>query len=105
MPHSKPDQRRALITKNVRSSKWTAFIHYRNSFSARPIINLPIDLPVLRADNGRLAVFKTVYINEHKLASDYFKVGQDTDEIQALLQSFLITLSQVEHGPIFQELK
>jgi hypothetical protein len=105
MHHSNPDQRRALITRKARSSKRTAFIPYRNSFSARPVINLPIDLPVLRADNGRLAVLKTVYINEHKLASDYFKAGQDTDEIQALLQSFLITLSQVEHGPIFQELE
>ncbi len=105
MQRSTPEERRALIAKKARSSKQRAFVPYRDSYSAVPVISVPVDLPVFRSDNGRLTVLKSAYINNHKLAQDYFGAGQETEEVQALLQSFLIILSKDEHGPIYQELK
>lgn len=105
MQHLSPVDRRSLIAEKVRSSQQATFVPFRGSFRSVPVIAIAVDVPVFRADNGRLAVLKSAYINDHKLAADHFTAGEETEEVQALLQSFLVKLSKDKHGPIYQELQ
>ncbi len=93
------------IRRQSQSSAQTFFVPFRDGFASCPVINLPLDAPYFRANNGRLAVLKQAHIQESGLAPDHFEKTEQSTETQAKLQNFLTDLAQDENGPIFQELQ
>ena len=76
-----------------------------DSYAARPVIEVPIGLPIYRADNGRLAVVLSEQAREQGLAPDHFRHRQESPDVQRLLHEQLLALSRDPAGPIFQELE
>lgn len=99
-----PAERKARIAAALEAPVDSMAVPYREGFRTVPVARLPLDLPVYRANNGRLAVVEGAHIHRHGLPADHFETGEDTAEVQALLHGFLAELSQHEEGPVRQAL-
>ncbi|MBW2524271.1 MAG: hypothetical protein JRI23_08860 [Deltaproteobacteria bacterium] len=97
--------RRALIRERAAASVQTALVPYRGSYAPRPVVQVPVELPIYRAENGRLAVLQSEHVRVHGLAEGYFRAEQALAEVQRLLHDQLLALAKDPAGPIFQELE
>ncbi len=86
-------------------SQHSSYVPFREGFEPCPVIELPLDAPYFRADNGRLSVLKQAHLQERGLPENHFEETERSAETQTQLQSFLIDLAQDDKGPIFQELQ
>ncbi len=69
-----------------------------------PVIRLPIDLPLYRADNGRLIMQLEDEERRLGLSRGYYSTQQESRDVQARLHALLLELSRDPTGPIYQEL-
>jgi hypothetical protein len=97
--------RRRLVAEAVLRSDRRANIPFRGAYRSAPVVAVPIGALLFRAANGRLMIRQRRYITEHDLASDYFEAGEDSPEVQALLQSFLAKLAREPVAPLYDELR
>jgi hypothetical protein len=100
-----PAARRRAVADAVLQSALQARIPFRGSYLEAPVVAMPIDALMFRANNGRLMVRQRQYISRHRLPPDYFETGEDTAEIQAVLQGFLAELAKEPAAPLYDELR
>jgi hypothetical protein len=98
-------RRRRLIAEAVRRSDRCAKIPFRGAYRPAPVVTLPIDALLFRANNGRLMVRQRRYVNERGLPPDYFEAGEAAAEVQALLQGLLAELARDPAAPLYDELR
>lgn len=97
--------RQEQIRRRVAASEQTTYVPFGGSYRARPVVELPIRLPIYRAENGRLAVVLAGERRKRGLPPDHFRERQEDREVQQLLHDELVTLARDPAGPIFQELE
>lgn len=61
-----------------------------------PIINIPIDLPIYRMNNGRTRSIQEERIDSEDLPNDYFTRGSENEEAQNKQHEILAELANVE---------
>lgn len=98
------DKRRHLISVARQHSRSTELVMYKGSYQALPVIILPLEVPVYRAGNGRLAVRKAEYLRHHPDEPDYFENNEETAAVQSALYEMLIELAKNPDASIYQEL-
>lgn len=101
---SKDDRLKAL-TQAAQQPIHVELISFRGGYEAFPVVRLPLEIPILRAANGRLAVRKAAYVRMKGLPADYFERGEEQPEIQAVLQKMLVELARKPEAAIYQELE
>ena len=77
---------------------------YRGGYRPLPVIILPLEVPVYRAGNGRLAVLKAEYLRHHTNGPDYFENNEESVEVQTALYGMLLELAKNPDASIYQEL-
>ena len=77
---------------------------YKGSYRPLPVIILPLEIPVYRAGNGRLAVHKAEYLRHNANEPDYFENNEETAEVQSALYGMLIEMAKDPDASIYQEL-
>lgn len=81
------------------------FVLYQSQYRELPVIDLPQDKLVYRADNGRLISELQRLQKQKGLAPDHFSSKQDDARVQEELHKLLLKLSKDPQGPIYQELE
>jgi len=98
------DKRRQIISLARQHSRSTELVMYRGTYQAMPVLILPLEVPVYRAGNGRLAVLKAEYLRHHANKPDFFENNEETAEVQSALYGMLIELARNPEASIYQEL-
>jgi len=99
------EERRQCLTNARDQSTSTELIRFRGQYQAFPVVKLPLNLPLFRVANGRLAVLKAEYLKVNRVESDFFENGEELPEVQYALQQLLIELAKNPDAPIYQELR
>jgi hypothetical protein len=81
------------------------FVMYKGQYKELPIVDLPQEFLVYRADNGRLMLELQQLQKRRGLQPSYFHDNQDDASVQKDLHVLLLKLSKDQVGPIFQELQ
>ena len=100
-----PEERSKYISGQIKSALGSHFVLFRGQYIELPVIPLPIDYLIYRADNGRLIMQLQELQRNQELPADYFRTHQETEDVQARLHTLLLELSRDPSGPIYQELK
>lgn len=98
------EKRKQIISERRGLTESTELVLFRGDYQALPVVLLPLDLPVYRAGNGRLAVLKAEYLRTHRKNNDYFEQGEELPEVQDALYGMLIELAKDPDASIYQEL-
>ena len=99
------DTRRDRLAGARSESESSELVFYQGSYRNLPVVHVPIDLPIYRARNGRLAVVKSEYVKTNPVDPDFFEHGEQTPEVQSALFHMLIELAKSPDAPIYQELE
>ena len=99
------EERRQYLSNTRDQSTLTELIQFRGQYQAFPVVKLPLNLPLFRAANGRLAVLKAEYLKVNRVESDFFENGEELPEVQHALQQMLIKLAKNADASIYQELR
>lgn len=103
-PIGKHDRREKLKQAQLESGA-SELVFYQGSYRSLPVVEVPIELPVYRANNGRLATRKADYIRMHSVEPTFFEQGEETPEVQSALFQMLIEVAKSPDAPIYQELR
>lgn len=100
------DDRKALIEAEINSSSTKeGTVLFRGKNTNRPIIRVPINIPLYRMSNGRTQVEQMQYIEDKKLPIDFFSKGQENLSAQKAQHRILLNLSKDSKAPIYEELE
>ena len=99
------EERRQYLSNARDQSTLTELIKFRGQYQALPVVKLPLNLPLFRSANGRLAVLKAEYLKVNRVESDFFENGEELPEVQHVLQQMLIELAKNPDASIYQELR
>lgn len=97
--------RRKRLTEARTESESSELVFYQGGYRHFPVVHVPIDLPVYRASNGRLAVMKAEYVKTHSVDPKFFENGEQSPEVQSALFEMLIEVAKSPDAPIYQELR
>lgn len=81
------------------------FVLFQGQYKELPIVDLPQEMLVYRADNGRLMLELQQLQQRRSLQPSFFHDNQDDAAVQEDLHALLLKLSKAPEGPIFQELQ
>lgn len=80
------------------------YVLYRGEYQEMPIIEVPIELPLFRPENGRLITALHGYLLEQNLDEKTFAERIDEEWVQQALWDLLLPLSRDPRGSIYDEL-
>lgn len=72
----------------------SAFHEYQNATQPLPVVRLSIELPIYRMANGRTRTEQIKHIRQHKLATDFFRTGQENQDAQQAQHELLDRFSK-----------
>ena len=99
------EERRQYLSNARDQPISTELIRFRGHYQAFPVVKLPLNLPLFRVANGRLAVLKAEYLKTNRVESDFFENGEERPEVQHALQQILIELAKNPDASIYRELR
>lgn len=107
MKHIVKDKHERIITiqNSIENPIKTESITFRDERRNIPVIRIPIDLPLYRAENGRIIVDQSAIIIDCGYPPDYFVKGEENITVQKTLHEILFKMSKSDKGPIYQELQ
>lgn len=97
--------RRKRVAQVRTESESSELVFYQGGYRHLPVVHIPIDLPIYRANNGRLAVMKAEYVKTHSVDPGFFENGEQSPEVQSALFEMLIEVAKSPDAPIYQELR
>ena len=97
-------ERRRIISEAREQPVSTEYVYLQDRYQALPVVELPLSLPLYRACNGRLAVLEAEYIMRHNLEPGYFTSGEESNNVQQVLNDMLLELAKNPDAAIYQEL-
>jgi hypothetical protein len=84
-------ERKEYIAAQQGSSvgSYTSYEVYEGAPTHLPIVRLPLNVPIYRVANGRTQTQQLAYIEEKRLAEDYFSNGQENETVQQVQHEIL----------------
>lgn len=101
---SRGEAAREIQSAQERASFGSTYVLYRGEYREMPVVEVPVELPLFRPENGRLITALHRYLREHDLDEREFAAKIEELWVQEALQSLLLPLSQDPRGSIYQEL-
>ncbi|WP_110650103.1 hypothetical protein [Salinicola peritrichatus] len=80
------------------------YVLFRGEYREMPVVEVPIDLPLFRPENGRLITRLHEYLREQGIGEREFSARIDQPWVQEALQQLLLPLSRDPQGSIYEEL-
>lgn len=81
------------------------FALYKGAYRELPIIEVPVEFLLYRADNGRLITTLQGIESTKGLEPGYFRHNQENPQVQQELHRLLLNMAQDPRGPIYNELQ
>lgn len=97
--------RLAIIDDEVKVSKRTEPVQFRNETKELPVVRLDIDLPIYRIKNGRTKVEQYQHVERNGLSPDFFENSEEDRSVQEAQEEILLRLSKDEKASIYNELR
>ena len=107
----RPQHERETLIKTLREhspDRQKNFDVYDNQIAELEVINLPIDVPIYRMNNGRTQTEQIAYLKDKGgLAADFFSAGEENETAQQAQHNILWNFADEERGvtPITDVLK
>jgi hypothetical protein len=100
-----PDARRRVIAELTGARPPSQFTPYRGGYLQAPVIEVPHELLLYRAENGRLIAELEEHARGLGQSLTALAAREQSEEVQALLHRFLAAKAADPKGPILQELR
>ena len=98
--------KQATIEQQCREAeKGSTFVLFRGHYRELPVIEVPLELPLYRPENGRIISQLQRRLEEKALDPERFRRDVEKPWVQQELHELLLALAQDERGPIYRELK
>ena len=101
---SREEAAREIRSALERASFGSTYVLFRGEYREMPVVEVPVDLPLFRPENGRLITQLHRYLSEQDLDEQTFASQIDQKWVQEALQQLLVPISQDPRGAIYEEL-
>lgn len=99
------EERRRRIAESTGGAAQGHFVPFRGAYLETPVAQLPSELLLYRADNGRLMVEVAQLLREQGREWEAWYRAREERDVQELLHGLLLAKARDPRGPIFQELE